>query len=78
LLQKGALLRFHDPLVKQFSVGDIDIPRVDDVDLSLAQADICVLLQNHRHYDVDAMTAVSQRFLDTRGVARRAANVELL
>ena len=72
------MLRFHDPLVKQFSVSGIDIPRVDDVDLSLAEADICVLLQNHRQYDLDAMTAVSQRFLDTRGVARRAANVQLL
>src|SRR5215216_4510202 len=73
LLQQGAAVRFHDPLVKQFSVSGVDIPRVDDVDLSLAEADICVLLQNHRQYDVDAMTAVSQRFLDTRGVARRAA-----
>ena len=78
LLQQGAAVRFHDPLVKQFSVSGVDIPRVDDVDLSLAEADICVLLQNHRQYDVDAMTAVSQRFLDTRGVARRAANVQLL
>ena len=51
LLQQGAVLRFHDPLVKQFSVSGTDIPRVDDVDLSLAEADICVLLQNHRQYD---------------------------
>jgi nucleotide sugar dehydrogenase len=47
LVQQGAVLRFHDPLVKQFSVSNHDILRVDDVDQSLAEADICVLLQDH-------------------------------
>jgi UDP-N-acetyl-D-glucosamine dehydrogenase len=78
LLRQGAGLRFHDPLVKQFSVSGLDIPRVDDVDQSLAEADICVLLQNHRDYDVEAMTAISRRFFDTRGVAQPAHNVQLL
>ena len=78
LLQQGAVLRFHDPLIKQFSVSGLDIPRVDDVDRSLAGADICVLLQNHRDYDVGAMTAVSRRFFDTRGVAQSTDNVQLL
>jgi UDP-N-acetyl-D-glucosamine dehydrogenase len=78
LLRQGAQLRFHDPLVKQFSVAGYDIPRVDDVQESLAVADICVLLQNHRDYDVDAMSSVSQRFFDTRCVARPADNVRVL
>jgi UDP-N-acetyl-D-glucosamine dehydrogenase len=78
LIQQGAVVRFHDPLVKQFTVSDVDITRIDDIDTSLAEADICVLLQNHRGYDVDAMAALSQRFFDTCGVARRATNVQLL
>jgi nucleotide sugar dehydrogenase len=78
LLQQGAKVRFHDPLVKQFSVSGRDIPRVDDVDQSLGAADICVLLQNHESYDVAAMTAIARRFFDTRGVARPAHNVQLL
>jgi UDP-N-acetyl-D-mannosaminuronate dehydrogenase len=78
LLQQGAKVRFHDPLVKQFSVSGQDIPRIDDVDQSLAAADICVLLQNHEGYDVGAMTAIARRFFDTRGVARPAYNVQLL
>jgi UDP-N-acetyl-D-glucosamine dehydrogenase len=78
LLQHGAVLRFHDPLVKQFSVSGLDITRVDEVDRSLAEADICALLQNHRDYDVAAMTASSQRFFDTRGVAQPRHNVQLL
>jgi nucleotide sugar dehydrogenase len=78
LLQQSAVVQFHDPLVKQFTVNNIDLPRVDDVDHSLAAADIGVLLQNHQDYDVDAMSAVSRRFFDTRGVARPAYHVELL
>jgi nucleotide sugar dehydrogenase len=78
LLQQGAMVQYHDPLVKQFTVNNIDLPRVDDVDQSLAAADIGVLLQNHKDYDVDAMSAVSRRFFDTRGVARPAYHVELL
>ena len=78
LIDHGASLRFHDPLVKQFSVFGQDIPRVDHVEEALREADICVLLQNHREYDVDAMSALSRRFFDTRGVARPAHNVQLL
>jgi UDP-N-acetyl-D-glucosamine dehydrogenase len=78
LLRQGARLRFHDPLVKQFMVSGHDVPRVDDVQQSLAEADICVLLQDHQDYDVDVMTSVSQRFFDTRGVSRPADNVQLL
>ena len=78
LIQQGAELRFHDPLVKQFAVSGYDIPRIDDLYESLAEADISVLLQDHRDYDVDAMAAVSRRFFDTRGVARPAHHVQLL
>ena len=78
LLQQGAELRFHDPLVKQFAVSGYDIPRTDDVYQSSAEADICVLLQDHRYYDIEAMAALSRRFFDTRGVARPAYNVQLL
>jgi UDP-N-acetyl-D-glucosamine dehydrogenase len=78
LIDYGASLRFHDPLVKQFSVSGQDIPRVDHVEEALGGADICVLLQNHREYDIDAMSALSRRFFDTRGVARPAHNVQLL
>jgi UDP-N-acetyl-D-glucosamine dehydrogenase len=78
LLQQGAVVKFHDPLVKQFCVFNQDVPRVDDVYESLAESDVSVLLQNHQEYDVEAMTAVSRRFFDTRGVARTAPNVQLL
>jgi UDP-N-acetyl-D-glucosamine dehydrogenase len=78
LLQQGAVVKFHDPLVKQFCAFNKDVPRVDDVYESLAESDVSVLLQDHKEYDVEAMTAVSRRFFDTRGVARTAPNVQLL
>jgi len=78
LVRQGAELRFHDPLVKQLAVSGYDIPRVDDVYQSSADADICVLLQDHRDYDVDAMAVVSRRFFDTRGVAQPGDHVQLL
>lgn len=78
LLQQGARLRFHDPLVKQFWAAGQDIPRADDVEEALGEADICVLLQNHQAYDVDMMSAASRRFFDTRGVASPAHHVQLL
>jgi UDP-N-acetyl-D-glucosamine dehydrogenase len=78
LLEFGASVRFHDPLVKQFSVSGRDIQRVDQVEEALGEADISVLLQNHRAYDIDAMSILSQRFFDTRGTARPAHNVQLL
>ena len=62
--QRAITLGFHYPLVKPFSGG---CQRLAGryVDGSLAEADICVLLQNHREYDVDGMTAVSRRFCST-------------
>ncbi len=78
LLSQGAILRFHDPLVKQFAVCNYDVPRVDDLFESLRDSDICVLLQNHDEYDIDEMAAFSTRFLDTRGIAHRSDHVQLL
>ena len=78
LIQQQAEVWFHDPLIKQLEVSGRDIPRVDDLDQSLTDVDICVLLQDHRSYDVEAIAAVSRRFFDTRGIARPAGHVQLL
>jgi UDP-N-acetyl-D-glucosamine dehydrogenase len=78
LLDQGARLRFHDPLVKNWSVAGHDLTCVDDLQAAVQQADLCIALQNHRQYDVDALAALSRRFLDTRGTATRADNVQRL
>ncbi|SDT37377.1 nucleotide sugar dehydrogenase [Friedmanniella luteola] len=78
LVEQGAQLSFHDPLVKNWSVAGHHLTSVDDLPTAVQQADLCIVLQNHQQYDVDALAALSRRFLDTRGTATRADNVQLL
>ena len=67
LLHNGAHVVFHDPLVKDWTMLAGQVPRVDDLDEAIAQADLTILLQNHTAYDVDALAARALSFLDTRG-----------
>lgn len=64
----GAKLSYHDPYVSQWDVPGVDVLRVDDVDSAVALADLVVLIQNHRDYDVDRLANEAKRFFDTRGV----------
>jgi UDP-N-acetyl-D-glucosamine dehydrogenase len=78
LLAAGANVSFHDPHVKNWTVAGHDLTSETDLYGAVGSADTCVLLQNHREYDVDELALCSRRFLDTRGVARRIATVERL
>lgn len=78
MLDKGADVRFHDPHVTTWSAFGDAVPRAEDLDTAIAEADLVVLLQNHREYDVDALAARSQRFFDTRGVAGASERVHAL
>ena len=78
LIAMGAHVSFHDPHVKNWTVAGRDLTSESDLYGSVADADACVLLQDHRDYDVDALALSSRRFLDTRGVARRSDTVERL
>jgi hypothetical protein len=49
-----------------------------DLDAAVAEADLTVLLQHHRAYDVDALADRAQRFLDTRGAVTPRERVERL
>jgi UDP-N-acetyl-D-mannosaminuronate dehydrogenase len=46
---------------------------LDDEEVALrpvAAADLVILVQNHRDYDVTRLAQLSKRFFDTRGVTR--------
>ncbi|MBU2662170.1 nucleotide sugar dehydrogenase [Actinoplanes bogorensis] len=58
----GAAVTFHDPYVRDWIV-----PGTDDVLGAVAAADLVILVQNHRAYEVDRLAAVAKRFFDTRG-----------
>jgi UDP-N-acetyl-D-glucosamine dehydrogenase len=78
LLALGANVSFHDPHVKNWTAAGHDLTSESDLYGAVAEADACVLLQNHRDYDVDVLAMCSRRFLDTRGIAQRNATVERL
>ncbi|WP_127129527.1 nucleotide sugar dehydrogenase [Georgenia sp. SYP-B2076] len=69
LREKKADVSFHDPYVERWRIDGAPLDRVPDLDEAVATADVVVLLQNHRSYDVTGLAARSTSFFDTRGVA---------
>lgn len=81
LMAAGATIAYHDPFVPQWNVDDEHwIPAdgltgegrvlecVPDVAAAVAGADLVIVLQKHRAYDLAALTASAKAVLDTRGV----------
>jgi UDP-N-acetyl-D-glucosamine dehydrogenase len=68
----GAKLSYHDPHVLRWSVGDVEVPRTDDLEGAAAAADLVILVQHHREYDADHLAGLAKRFFDTRGVTHGA------
>lgn len=66
---KGAELEYHDPYVPVWDAGGERLSVVTDLDAAVQAADVVVLLQAHRAYDLDRLTSLAGRFFDTRGVA---------
>ncbi|WP_261623346.1 nucleotide sugar dehydrogenase [Nesterenkonia marinintestina] len=75
---KRADVRFHDPHVSTWHLTDEDLQSETDLDAALEEADVVVLLQNHRSYDVDAVAERSRLFFDTRGITGRREDVHRL
>ena len=70
LLSLGAEVKFHDPHVGQMKLHGVS--RVEgDLITAVQDADLVILVQNHRIYDVEELQAASVRFLDTRGVTAK-------
>jgi UDP-N-acetyl-D-glucosamine dehydrogenase len=64
LLQRGAVLSYHDPYVDSWTVDGRDIPRAAS---PAAPADLTILLQAHSGYDLADIAAKAQLLFDTRG-----------
>jgi UDP-N-acetyl-D-glucosamine dehydrogenase len=75
LLSRGAVLSFHDPHVAAWQVDGVDITRAESPD---ADADLTILLQAHTGYDVAGLASGARLFLDTRGMLRPSATVDVL
>ena len=74
----GAQVSFHDPHVAQWRLRSGTLDVVPDLEAALAKADVSVLLQAHRRYDLAALVAGAGRLLDTRGVLPAAPHVVAL
>ncbi|WP_018653627.1 nucleotide sugar dehydrogenase [Actinomadura flavalba] len=77
LLALGAELTYHDPHVPDWDVDGNAITCADLHD-GLADADLAVLLQNHRDYDAALLADRARLLLDTRGVVPSRPTVEAL
>lgn len=78
LMQKGSDVHFHDPRVSEWNVDDCVIARVSDLGAAVRNADIVVLMQNHRDYNVDTLAESAKFFFDTRGVVSERTNAARL
>lgn len=74
LVEKGAITKFYDPHVEVFKHHDLVIDGEKDLDAALKAADVVVVLQNHKAYDLDDIVKKSKVVFDTRGTLR-APNV---
>lgn len=77
LQAKGAIVQYFDAKVANWTAAP-DAERVDDLAAAVAAADLTILVQNHKTFDVEELAAKSQRFFDTRGVAEDSDKVERL
>ena len=77
LAAKGAVVQYHDPHVADWTSVP-EAVRVSDAAAGVGQADLSILVQNHREYDVDALASASQAFFDTRGKATEGEKVTRL
>jgi len=69
LMELGASVSYHDPHVPSWNVLDRPVPRADSLYEAAADADLTILLQQHRTYDLQGLSVKAQLLLDTRGAA---------
>ena len=69
LAEKGALISYHDANVPTWSFNGQQHHSVENLDQAVQDADIVILLQAHREYDISSLASKAKLFFDTRGVA---------
>lgn len=67
LAEKGAKLSYHDANVPTWQLNGSELESVSDLDEAVRSADIVILLQTHREYDLDDIGSNAKLFFDTRG-----------
>lgn len=73
LMDLGASVSYHDPYISDWRVHAQPVPRADSLYEAAANADLTVLLQHHRTYDLQGLAVKAQLLLDTRGATPAGA-----
>ncbi len=73
LMEMGAAVSYHDPHVPAWSVLGRPVPRADALYDAATRADLTLLLQHHRTYDLQGLSVKAQLLLDTRGATPAGA-----
>ncbi|KUL24070.1 nucleotide sugar dehydrogenase [Streptomyces regalis] len=73
LMQLGGAVSYHDPHIASWNVLDRPVPRADSLYDAAADADLTILLQQHRTYDLQGLSVKAQLLLDTRGATPMGA-----
>ncbi|MCQ4210480.1 MULTISPECIES: nucleotide sugar dehydrogenase [Streptomyces] len=73
LMQLGAAVSYHDPHIPSWNVLSRPVPRADSLYEAAADADLTILLQHHRTYDLQGLAVKAQLLLDTRGATPAGA-----
>jgi nucleotide sugar dehydrogenase len=64
LLQRGAILSYHDPYVDSWAVDGKQVSRAES---PTQESDLTILLQAHSSYDLEDIAARAHLLFDTRG-----------
>src|SRR5690625_1165054 len=70
LANKGAVLTYHDTNVPNWILDGMEYESVSDLDQAVQDADIVILLQSHKEYDMKSLSSKAKLLFDTRGVAQ--------
>jgi UDP-N-acetyl-D-glucosamine dehydrogenase len=74
----GAQVSYIDPLIENWSPDGVLVRDAGDLDKALASADLVILLQPHRCFDLTLVATRAALALDTRGVLPPSETVERL
>ena len=69
LAEKGAIVSYHDANVPSWSFNGEQYQSVENLEQAVQDADIVILLQAHKEYDISHLASQAKLFFDTRGVA---------
>lgn len=70
LKAKGARISYHDANVPTWDLNGDTYESEQDLDRAVEDADIVILLQSHKEYDMKSLSSKAKLLFDTRGVAQ--------